>query len=386
MKNGSDQDSLHILEQLSKSPAVPFHEDLVQYSILEFLESMSGVDVTVDRFGNVIAHYQNLSSSESTCPPLVFVAHMDHPGFEIINAGSTPQSFIAKALGGVPEACFNKTVSCFVLLPNGRRLPATIEHSDDAKSLLENGRLVNVVVESDEQFVMPAALVFDLPDFVVDNEKIYMRAADDLAGCAAILSSLNRLVLAKAETNFYGVFTRAEEGGLFGARLLAESRILPDHAFVVSVETSSLIPGVEQGLGPVIRTGDRLCTFDSDAENILRYAAAEITESDSEFKYQRQLMSAGTCEASAFAAFGYKVTGIAFTLGNWHNATTFIGDPSGGVDSEFINLTDYFQGIKLIEHAAIGAFRGRVSESREALISIPNDIKDRMLKTAQSSD
>ena len=97
-------------------------------------------------------------------------------------------------------------------------------------------------------------------------------------------------------------------------------------------------------------------------------------------------MSAGTCEASAFAAFGYKVTGIAFTLGNWHNATTFIGDPSGGIDSEFINLTDYFQGIKLIEHAAIGAFRGRVSESREALISIPNDIKDRMLKTAQSSD
>ena len=102
MKNGSDQDSLHILEQLSKSPAVPFHEDLVQYSIMEFLESMSGVDVTVDRFGNVIAHYQNLSSSESTCPPLVFVAHMDHPGFEIINAGSTPKSFIAKALGGVP--------------------------------------------------------------------------------------------------------------------------------------------------------------------------------------------------------------------------------------------------------------------------------------------
>ena len=38
-----------------------------------------------------------------------------------------------------------------------------------------------------------------------------------------------------------------------------------------------------------------------------------------EFKYQRNLMGAGGCEASAFKAFGYKVTGLAYPLGNWHN-------------------------------------------------------------------
>ena len=58
-------------------------------------------------------------------------------------------------------------------------------------------------------------------------------------------------------------------------------------------------------------------------------------------------MSGGTCEASGFAAFGYATTGIAFPLGNYHNAT-----PEGGVDAEYIHVDDYLYGVRLVEEAA----------------------------------
>ena len=57
-------------------------------------------------------------------------------------------------------------------------------------------------------------------------------------------------------------------------------------------------------------------------------------------------MSAGGCEASAFKAFGYKVTGTAFPLGAWHNR----GD--SGVVPEFISQEDFASGAMLIAEAA----------------------------------
>ena len=36
----------------------------------------------------------------------------------------------------------------------------------------------------------------------------------------------------------------------------------------------------------------------------------ELIREDSDFKFQRQLMDLGGCEATAFSAFDYKVTGI----------------------------------------------------------------------------
>ena len=55
---------------------------------------------------------------------------------------------------------------------------------------------------------------------------------------------------------------------------MAEARTLPLDTLVVSVESSPLIPGVEQGRGPVIRTGDALYTFDSEAEQVMIVAAS----------------------------------------------------------------------------------------------------------------
>ena len=375
---------------------MPFHEWGVAEHILGVLGTLDGVDYGRDDFGNIMARYTApsiaaLAESERE-PPIAFVAHMDHPGYEIVRPadGSGTETdgkrYIAQTLGGVPAASMVKPTPAFVLMPDGERISAEIRPLDADSTGGGSERLVAVQVETDAELAMPAAVVFDLPDFFIeggiDGETIRMRAADDLAGCGAILSALERLVSSDAEADFIAVFTRAEEGGLFGARLMAEAGTLPENTLVVSVESSPLIPGVEQGKGPVVRTGDRVYTFDADAEQVFSAALQSIRERDKDFKSQRQLMSGGGCEATAFAVFGYTVTGLAFPLGNWHNATTTIPDPEGGVDSEYISVSDYLGGVALMAEAGVSVGKRHDSPTRQYIREIPDAVRERMRGTA----
>ena len=396
--NQQEQRALDILAGLAKNPAVPFHEWAVAGHILDILATLEGVALGEvkywrDQFGNIIARYiapsiAALPESERE-PPIAFVAHMDHPSYEIVrpaagaDAEADSRGYIAQALGGVPAASMTNPTPAFVLMPDGERIPAEIRPLDDNSTAANGGeRLVSVHVESGAELPLPAPVVFDLPDFAIDGDTIRMRAADDLAGCGAILSALERLASSNAEADFFAVFTRAEEGGLFGARLMAEVGTLPKNTLVVSVESSPLIPGVEQGKGPVIRTGDRVYTFDADAEQVFSAALQSLRAENSEFKAQRQLMSGGGCEATAFAVFGYKVTGLAFPLGNWHNATTTISDPDGGVDSEYISVSDYLGGVALMAEAGVSVGKRHDSPTRRYIREIPTEVRERMRETA----
>ena len=198
--------------------------------------------------------------------------------------------------------------------------------------------------------------------------------------------ALEWLVLNEEKVDFYAVFTRAEEVGLIGARLLAYEEILPKETIIVSVESSPVIPGISQGEGPVIRTGDASYTFDSEAEKFLSIGRLRIQETNTAFKYQRHLMRGGTCEATAFAHFGYRVTGIAFPLGNYHNATTKISDASGGVDLEYIDVSDYLGGIELIKQSAIGVSRIGNYNASSWVTDISENIRRRMATTAKVFD
>ncbi|MCY3542951.1 MAG: hypothetical protein OXH22_02760 [Chloroflexi bacterium] len=399
-----DQHALDTLAALAANPAAPFHEWAVARHLLGWLATMDGVDYRRDEFGNIIAHYISPSiaampESERE-PPIAFVAHMDHPGYEIIRPAqasgdsgddanhshdnNSSRLYIAEAQGGVPVASMTHTVPAFILMPDGERISAVIQPLPaDSPERADGERLVAVRVDTDAELPLRAPVIFDLPDFGIEGDTIRMRAADDLAGCAAILCALERIIADGGDSDFYAVFTRGEEGGLFGARLLAEAGTLPENTLVVSVETSSIIPGVTQGEGIVIRTGDRIYTFDPDAEQVFIVAADNLRARDSEFKAQRHLMSGGGCEASGFAVFDYAVTGLAFPLGNWHNATTTIPDPDGGVDSEYISVTDYLSGVALIAEAGVSVAARRDTPTRRRLREIPDDVRQRMRETAE---
>ncbi len=328
---------LRLLEGLAQHPAIAFHEDAVAAFITESLRSI-GVSAETDAYGNIIAR---VPGTARDVPPIAFVAHMDHPGFEAVERDG--DRLVARALGGVPPSCFTQPVPVFVLADGDRRIPGRL---DGAVGPPED-RKVAVSVSQPDKITLPAAVVFDLPDFSRDGDRLSLRAADDLAGCAAALSALHRLAADPAAGDVYGVFTRAEEVGLIGARLIARERRIPLDCLVVSIESSRELPGAIAGEGPVIRVGDAMFTFSAEAEQVLHVARMRLRDADPGFRAQRQLMSGGTCEASAFAARGYAATGVAFPLGNYHNAT-----PDGGVDSEFIHADDFAMGARLVLEAA----------------------------------
>ncbi|MDA1189739.1 MAG: M20/M25/M40 family metallo-hydrolase, partial [Chloroflexi bacterium] len=333
-----------------------------------------GVRTRRDRYGNVIAHYKK---GEPKGPPVAFVAHMDHPGFEVVEVDA--DRVVARVLGGVPVCALSTAVPVLILLPDGRRVPAMTSPYDrptDSSKTSERFVLLKLPIET--KLTPPVPVVFDLTDFNIADGVIHMRALDDLAGCAAMLSVLGRLVESGAEADVYGVFTRAEEVGLYGARLIAEAKTLPRKAVVVSIESSSVIPGVKQGAGPVIRTGDAAWTFDAEAEQALIAARNAIRKRRPDFKAQRALMSGGTCEATAFALAGYRTTGVAFPLGNYHNATTSIPDPDGGVDAEYIQVSDFLDGVELLAEVALTVTGGYEAPTRSRLGPVPDEARARL--------
>ena len=363
--------ALDILRLLGGCPATSFHEGLVSRRIVDILDA-SKIDYRVDMYGNIIARVDGNLEAESESLPIAFVAHMDHPGFEVVRYEE--ELPIATSLGGVPLASITKGANAFYFDEKGNRFKCELEPiPGDQNELLVKSSVLPPV---------GAPIVFALDDFSISEDILRMRAMDDLAGCAAIIASLEELKNNPSASEVYGVFTRAEEVGLIGARLLSLEKTLPQNTFVVSVETSSIIPGVTQGEGPVIRTGDASYTFNSEAEQILIMGREAIKSSDSDFKCQRQLMSAGSCEASAFAVNGYRTTGIAFPLGNWHNATTTIRDPDGGVGDEYISVYDFIGGVRLIESSARNVATRNNSPLPSRYRTVPEEQKMRLTSTS----
>lgn len=135
----------------------------------------------------------------------------------------------------------------------------------------------------------------------------------------------------------------------------------------------------------MIRVGDAGSTFDADAEAVLIRARESLLArddelgkaSDARFKSQRQLMSGGICEASAFAIYGYQVTGTAFPLGNYHNAA-----PEGRIEAEYIHVDDYLGGVALMEEAAHRVTDRANTAFRQRLREVPDQMRQRLLDTA----
>ena len=355
--------ALKILSRLAAQPAVAYWEAGVASAVALTLDEL-GVAFQVDDYGNMISR---VSGQDPAAEPLAFVAHMDHPGLEAVSYQGN--YLVGEALGGVPAATFEAGVPLQVILGDGKRLPATTagRHGDESQ------RQILIQLAEPARLELPAPVIFDLPDFQLDGDLIRMRAADDLAGCASILAALAQLSVQPPPGDVYGVFTRAEEVGLMGARLLAESGRLPKETLVVSLESSRTLPGAEQGSGPVIRVGDAGMTFSADAESVLLRARETLQLQEGGFRVQRQLMSGGVCEASAFALHGYRTTGIAFPLGNYHN-----GAPDGSIQAEYIHVADYLGGVQLIVEAARQMPERQNIAFKQRLGQVPDDVRERL--------
>ncbi|HCV28370.1 MAG TPA: hypothetical protein QGI07_04110 [Dehalococcoidia bacterium] len=356
---------LTYLAGLGAIPATSYYEKPVADYILAQCADI-GVETQVDRYGNILA---TRPRTDDSADDVAFVAHMDHPGYEAISAED--DGVHGHGLGGLPPQAYDSGVAVTFIGPVGEREPGLVMGRAGAR----DGNNLIFEVPRDRLGPLPCAVVLDLPDFDYDvqSQLIRMRAADDLAGCASILAVLRSAVEEPTPGAVYGLFTRAEEVGLVGARLAAADGLLPTGTNVVSVETSSILPGAEMGVGPVVRTGDRMTTFGFEAEEYLAAAIKTIGDSP----VQRQLMQAGTCEGTAFARNGYPTTGLAYPLGAWHN-----NGPDDTIRPEFIHHDDFATGIALLAAAAALAGTNPSSAAGALIKARPQEEERRLIDSA----
>lgn len=279
----------------------------------------------LDRAGNIVARL----SGRRARVPVVLVAHMDHPGFDVDRV--EPDGKIRlRVLGGVGGQLNGRRVR-FITRPDATGVIVKTAQTD------AHGKITHVWARTSRPVPVSTYAMWDLPPCHRRGTKIFARAIDDVMGVAVMLEVLERLrKKKKAAFDLYACFTRAEEVGFVGAAALSRSGLIPKNAAVISIEMSRMLPRISvQGRGFVVRLGDRATVFDPGISQWMLETARSMQNSRADFRFQSAVLSGGVCEATLFNAMGYRSSGVALPLGNYHNRT-----PRQGVGPEYIDTRD----------------------------------------------
>src|SRR5215211_1297887 len=245
--------ALGLVEELLSLPTAPFVEDLPARFVLDRAAGVDGLEAGRDAAGNVVL----LTGRDDERPPLVLVAHLDHPAFAIeeVEDGRATLAFRGGVRAGVARAG-----SPLLFFRPGEAEPAG------------TGRL-RVPKESDGRLRGGTALVdggeapeggyavWGVTGVRVRPKTIEARACDDLLGAAAVVAALEAAAGSGDGPPVMGLLTRAEEVGLLGALEAARLGTVPEGALVLSLECSKALADAPQGAGVVVRVGDRASIF-----------------------------------------------------------------------------------------------------------------------------
>ncbi|HEY3325455.1 MAG TPA: hypothetical protein VGP72_33695 [Planctomycetota bacterium] len=365
---------LAIAQGLLLQPTAACKEECPAAFVRHFAEERSALAFSADPSGNLLVKYggshgQSAAQKDARQParatPLVFVAHMDHPGF-----------WIEKATGrggaGVPAGHVELTFKGWVGKGHTHRgewveffapgKPCAVGAGELVSIREEKGRLVGARAKI-KSGVAPEGgfAMWAFPAFSIEKcnggaglraGKIVARGCDDQLGCATMLCLLDELARRKPKgVQVWALFTRAEEVGFFGTLEAIRHKVLPKNALVISIETSKAGPIAAQGDGVVVRVGDKASIFDPGLTAALCQAAASAAKKIPGFKFQRKLMDGGTCEATAYCSFGWRASGLAMPLGNYHNQAEANGKLSIGPEN--IAVDDFRSTVQLLVELAL---------------------------------
>ncbi|HEY8806948.1 MAG TPA: hypothetical protein VIN70_05130 [Candidatus Limnocylindria bacterium] len=367
-----EHDVLATLERVASPATAPYHEWRALDAIAAELKRI-GLVPNRDRYGQLSVHLARGPAKRA----LAFVAHTDHPGFEVVEVGGTRG--LARFRGGIDAKYFTGVSIPLIVhrdgLADGMRATGTGYVNDP---VLPDWSAGYCEIELAAGAARPLAVgdwaVLDLPAFERRGNELFLRSADDLAGCALIISTLHALRDETRPFSMHAVFTRAEEPGLFGARLVAEDASIPKDAYIVSVEASNSRYAPAGG-GIVVRAGDYHNTFSNEAERYLRVAQERLAERG--VATQRRLLPGGTCEASAFVRLGWVATGIALPNTGYHNAGA-----DGSLVPEMIRIEDVVSGIALSAEAAVAAGADEAESWWPDVETVPSEIRERLARSA----
>lgn len=355
--------TLATIKRVVSAPTAPYHEFRALRAIRRELER-NDLTFHEDAYGQVTARVSHGNAKRA----IALVAHTDHPAFEVTEAHGREGR--ARILGGLYAEYFASTVPVVVYDDaEGEPFAATLDDYVPAPDTVHNSpghcRIRAVAELRAGQWA-----VMDLPPFVVSGDELQLRAADDLALCAVVVLVLAGLRDDPRPHDVHAVFTRGEETGLYGARLVAEDGLLPPDVIVVSLEASRALAHAAPGRGVVVRAGDAYNTFDNDAERFLRVAREKLTASG--IATQRALLTGGTCESSVFVRLGWSASGIAVPNVNYHNQS----DESRAFTPEIVRLSDLRSAVALLVEAAAAAGVDEEESWWPDVKVIPRQIRD----------
>ena len=358
------------MRDITNIPTAAGREQRVIKYVSNWIRSHRGVELSKDKHGNLILKIKRSKSIRGR-NPIIIAAHMDHPAFVVSKVHSS-REITAEFRGGVKPAYFENAKAVFFSSENEQvNAQATaIQKPRKNRSLFYKLRF-----RLSRNFELQPGDIgrWRMPAQRISRGLLYTPACDNLASVAAALSMLDVLSTAPYKNQIADIrvlLTRSEEIGFIGAIGACRSRSIPKTSRVIVLETSRSFPESPIGVGPIVRIGDRMSTFDP----VLTAAVTAVAQGLNKFKafsYQRKLMAGGACEATAYQAYGYTATCICLPLGNYHNQANLaevekgINKTPAKANLEYISLNDFHNYILLMASLA------------EKLDTVP-DVKKRM--------
>ncbi|MEM6749222.1 MAG: M20/M25/M40 family metallo-hydrolase [Planctomycetota bacterium] len=337
-----------LLRELTGVPTAAFREHGVIDYVRKWAKRRSDVVLRKDKAGNLTLSLEGAASRQ----PVYFTAHMDHPAFVIEEPQKEVEVVEAAFRGGVKPDYFE-----------GSRVRLRPGRADEVQGEVASHQPANEArpdARARVRFAEPVTvktgdiLTWALPGPAVRDRRLYAPACDDLAGVAAALGAFDALRTRDPAPDIRVLLTRAEEVGFIGAMAAARSRTLPKSARLICLECSKSFDDSPIHAGPIVRVGDRSATFDPDLTYRLSRIAERLAAESDSFRFQRKLMPGGTCEASAFTAFGYAAACLCLPLGNYHNMGDVGGAVPPGIEPEVIGVDDFHALVRLLVASADG--------------------------------
>lgn len=344
---------LKIAKAFLDCPTAALKEELPARHIAAFVAARPQLSLRQDGAGNLLVKYPADGGSSSA--PLVLVAHMDHPGFWI-EAPSGRRGEARLLFKGGVQAPFVNTGAKVRFFRTGQK--RATGRGELLSFQAENGRLRSAAAKVTSGKAEPGGFaMWDIPAFELrkmrgGGQRIVSRGCDDQLGGAAMLCALDELCRTKPKgAAVWALFTRAEEIGFMGAAEAVRTKLLPKGAQVISLECSRAFRHVPQNGGVAVRLGDRASLFDPVLTDALIRRCEALRAKDPGFRFQHALMNGGICEAAVFCAAGYRASGLALPLGNYHNQAGLEGGRKR-IGPEHVAAGDFLAEVRLLVELA----------------------------------
>jgi putative aminopeptidase FrvX len=329
------------LMELTAIPTAAGREDRVIKWVEQWVDAHQGISLKRDQFGNLLLKQTRASSKK----PIYITAHLDHPAF-VVRKQIDDRHLELEFRGGVNDAYFiDAKVEVFDNEGNGNTGTIT--------SISPKAKPFKRVVVRLQQPIAGILLKGDVARWklkppTIKNGLLHAPACDDLAGVAAAIAALDVIRNLRGLGHVGVLLTRAEEIGFVGAIAAAKHKTIQKSSRLLCLETSRSFPESPIGAGPILRVGDKTSVFGPELTNTIAEIMKKYQATQKKFKWQRKLMPGGTCESTAFCAYGYLSTCLCLPLGNYHNMRNIDGvlqkRKAAKIGPEIISIDD-FQGL-----------------------------------------